>query len=318
MANENGVFVFPDVARQAASSIDPNLLLAMQNNGGFGGNNWIWILFLWLIWGNNGNGFGNGNGTGYLANQMSNDAGRDLLLQAINGRADAASQLAQVTNASINSVQTALTTLQSSIQSVGQQVGMSGLQVQNAIESGNASISQQICQCCCENRLAIANQTNALQSQMASNHASTQLQSAQNQAASQLGICQQTNQLITQGTTNTQRIADAIANQSVMITREFANLKDRELQNKIDSLTADNALLRSNINNAAQTQQFAAMLAPIQAQLTSIHASQPQTITLPFNQYAVVPNWAAAVGSDLLGNYVTARVAGASATKASV
>lgn len=90
MASENGVFVFPEAMKQAASNIDPNLLLAMQNNGGFGGNNWIWILFLWLIWGGNwgNNGFGGNNGTGYLANQMSNDAGRDLLLQAINGRAD--------------------------------------------------------------------------------------------------------------------------------------------------------------------------------------------------------------------------------------
>ena len=35
---ENGVFVFPDAATgHAASSIDPNLLLALQNNGGFGG-----------------------------------------------------------------------------------------------------------------------------------------------------------------------------------------------------------------------------------------------------------------------------------------
>lgn len=33
---ENGVFVFPDAAKGAASSIDPNLLLALQNNGGFG------------------------------------------------------------------------------------------------------------------------------------------------------------------------------------------------------------------------------------------------------------------------------------------
>ena len=32
---ENGVFVFPDAATgHAASSIDPNLLLALQNNGG--------------------------------------------------------------------------------------------------------------------------------------------------------------------------------------------------------------------------------------------------------------------------------------------
>lgn len=37
---ENGVLVFPDAATgRAASSIDPNLLLALQNNGGFGGNN---------------------------------------------------------------------------------------------------------------------------------------------------------------------------------------------------------------------------------------------------------------------------------------
>ena len=44
----------------------------------------------WLIWGNNGwggNGFGgNKQATGYLANQISNSEGRDLLLQAINGR----------------------------------------------------------------------------------------------------------------------------------------------------------------------------------------------------------------------------------------
>ena len=37
---ENGVLVFPDAAAgRAASSIDPNLLLALQNNGGFGGGN---------------------------------------------------------------------------------------------------------------------------------------------------------------------------------------------------------------------------------------------------------------------------------------
>lgn len=307
MANENGVFVFPEVAKQAATNgLDPNLLLALQNNGGFGGNgNWIWILFLWLIWGGNwgnNNGLG-GNGTGFLANQMSNDAGRDLLLQAINGRADAASQLAQITNASVSAVQAALTTIQSSIQNVGQQVGMSGLQVQNAIQSGNASISQQLCQCCCENRLAIANQTNAIQANLASNQAALQLQTSQQAAANQLAVAQQTNTLASQNTANTQKIVDGIAQQNVLITKEFCDLKDRELQHKIDTLTADNALLRSNLSNNLQTQQFAAMLSPIQAQLSAIQSKQPQVITLPFNQYAVVPNWAAAVGADFLGSY---------------
>lgn len=312
-SGENGVFVFPD-AMKSASNIDPNLLLAMQNNGGFGGNNWIWILFLWLIWGGNwnGNGFGNNNGTGYLANQMSNDAGRDLLLQAINGRADAASQLAQMTHSSVQAVQTAINTLQSSIQSVGNQVGMSGLQVQNAVQAGNAAIAQQICQACSTNQLAIANQTNTLQSQIAAN-----------QSANQLGICQQTNTLTAQSTANTQRLADAIANQNTMITKQFCDLKERDMQDKIDSLTANNALLRSNLDNAQQTQNFANMLAPLQAQLNAISAKQPQTITLPFNQFTAVPNWAATIGADFWGSYIANRFAAnnsgtADATKASV
>ena len=315
MSSDNGVFVFPDVAKAATNGIDPNLLLAMQNNGGFGNNGyWIWILFMWLLWGNNGygNGFGGGNnGTGYLANQMNNNAGRDLLLQAINGRADAAAQLAQITNSSVNAVQSAINT------------------IQNAIQSGNASLSQQICQCCCENRLAIANQTNDIQNSLAANHAAATLQAAQNQAAlqlqnaqseaaDQLSVCQQTNQLTTQGTANTQRIVDALANQSTMITKEFCDLKDRELQNKIDALTADNALLRSNINNSNQTAQFASMLAPLQAQINNIAAKQPATITLPQNQYAVVPAWYAQAGTDFIASYWANRTAQATSGSGAV
>jgi hypothetical protein len=65
--------------------------------------------------------------------------------------------------------------LQNAISQVGTQVGMSGLQVQNAIQSGNASLSHQLCECCCENRLAIANQTNALQTSIAAHDASVRL-----------------------------------------------------------------------------------------------------------------------------------------------
>lgn len=100
------IFMFPENG-YGRNGIDPTLLALMNNNGGFGGNNWIWILFLWMIWGGfGGNGFGNGfnNGTGFLSNQLSNDAGRDLLLQAINGRADGLTQLAQITGADINSI----------------------------------------------------------------------------------------------------------------------------------------------------------------------------------------------------------------------
>lgn len=175
------IMMFPEMGTN--NSIDPNLLLALNNNGGFGGNNWIWILFLWLIWGANGwggNGFGNNNGgAGFLSNQISNDTGRELLMNAIQGNRDSINSLANLLNTEVNTVQNGIFTLNNAITSVGTQVGMSGLQIQNAIQSGNASIASQICQCCCENRLAIANQTNALQSQIAAN-----------QAADQLAVCQ--------------------------------------------------------------------------------------------------------------------------------
>lgn len=118
--------MFPEMG----NGIDPNLLLAMNNNGGFGGNNWIWILFLWLIyggaWGNNG--FGNNNGgAGFLSNQISNDAGRELLMNAIQGNGNAISQLASLLNTEVNTVQNGIFTLNNAITSVGTQVGMSGL-----------------------------------------------------------------------------------------------------------------------------------------------------------------------------------------------
>jgi hypothetical protein len=90
--SETKVFNVPD----GNNSIDPALMMALSQNGGFGNGNWMWMMFMWILfpwifggnnWGNGG--FGGNNGTGFLANQLNNDAGRDLLLQAINGRADA-------------------------------------------------------------------------------------------------------------------------------------------------------------------------------------------------------------------------------------
>lgn len=269
--------MFPEYGN---NGIDPNLLLAMNNNGGFGGNNWIWILFLWLIWGGawGNNGFGNNNGgAGFLSNQISNDAGRELLMNAIQGNGQSIQSLANLLNTEVQTVQNGIFTLNNAITSVGTQVGMSGLQIQNAIQSGNASIASQICQCCCENRLAIANQTNALQSQIAAN-----------QAADQLAVCQQTNTLSTQAERNTRSITDAIAAQSVMINDKFCDLEKRELQNKIDSLTADNALLRSNINNDRQTAILNEKFNDVQNQLTAIKSSQPNTVPVQWPQLTAV------------------------------
>ena len=300
---ENGVFVFPDAAtRGAASSIDPNLLLALQNGGGFGGNgNWLWIIFLWFLYGGNGWGNGLGGNNGMLSNQLFNTEGRDMLLQAINGRADAASQLAQITNTSVETVKNGLFALQNNINQVGNQVGLSGAQTINAIQAGNANLAQQLCQCCCENRLAIANQTNAIQSQMAANHAASTLQASQIEAADQLAVCQQTNTITRQNDNNTSSILNAIAAQSTLMTKEFCDLKERELQNKINTQGDIITQLRGQISNDKQTEAFNAAFHALDDKIDAIAARQPNTIPVQYPN-VVAANVTPQVGQPFYGN----------------
>ena len=303
--SDSKVYMVPDGNN---NSLDPNLMLAMTQSGGFGnGMNWMWPMFLffmfpWLFNGGFGNGFGNGfGGTGFLANQLNNDAGRDLLLQAINGRADALSQLANILNTSVGNVQNGVNAIQTSIQSVGAQVGLSGQQVINSIQSGNAALSQQLCQCCCDNRLAIANQTNDLQSQMAANHsaatllasqnhAADQLQNAQIEAADQLAVCQQTNTLTTQADKNTNSILNAIAGQNTLITKEFCDLKERELQNKINTQGDIITQLRNQISNDNQTLAFNRAMSALDDKIDAIAAKQPNTVPITWPNLTAVNN----------------------------
>ena len=289
--SESKIYTIPD----GNNSLDPNLMLALSQNGGFGNGNWMWMMFMWILfpWIFNGNGFGGGfggnNGTGFLANQLNNDAGRDLLLQAINGRADSLGQLANILNTNVSDVQNGVNAIQNAIQTVGAQVGMSGQQVINSVQAGNASLSQQLCQCCCDNRLAIANQTNAIQAQSAANHSAATLQAAQNQAATQLqmaqiesadqlSVCQQTNQLGSQADRNTNSILNAIAGQNTLITKEFCDLKERELQNKIDTQGDIITQLRNQISNDKQTLQFNSALNALDNKIDAMAAKQPNTI----------------------------------------
>ena len=289
--SESKIYTIPD----GNNSLDPNLMLALSQNGGFGNGNWMWMMFMWILfpWIFNGNGFGGGfggnNGTGFLANQLNNDAGRDLLLQAINGRADSLGQLANILNTNVSDVQNGVNAIQNAVQTVGAQVGMSGQQVINSIQAGNASLSQQLCQCCCENRLAIANQTNAIQAQSAANHSAATLQAAQNQAATQLqmaqiesadqlSVCQQTNQLGSQADRNTNSILNAIAGQNTLITKEFCDLKERELQNKIDMQGDIITQLRGQISNDKQTEAFNSAFNSLNDKINAMAAKQPNTI----------------------------------------
>lgn len=311
MANNEGVYVFPD-AMTKASGIDPGLLVLLNQNGGFGGNgaSWIWILFLWLIWGNNGwgnNGFG-GNGSGFLANQIANGDRADLVLQAINGRADALGQLAGITNTGVETVKNGIFALQNGINQVGANVGLTAAQTQNAIAMGDASISRQLCECCCNMRYELAQQTNALQAQAANNFAASQLQAANNQAATQLqmaqiesadqlAVCRQTNELSTQASNNTNVILGAIKDQNAMIVDQFCALKERELQNKIDTQGDVITQLRGQISNDKQTEAFTAAFNQLNDKINTIANRQPNTIPVQW------PNVQAVNTTPWMGNY---------------
>lgn len=170
--------------QNANKGMDPAALMAMMNNGGFGGNGgwwWIWIILIFFCWGGfGGNGFG-GRNAGALASELNSDANTNLLMQAINGNKDAINSLATTLNCDINSVQTALNTINSGVSQISCDTKLSSCEVINAITSGNASLASQLASCCCnvresisgvnnnitkmgyENQLSVCNQTNTLQ-----------------------------------------------------------------------------------------------------------------------------------------------------------
>ena len=297
---ENGVFVFPDAAKGAASSIDPNLLLALQNGGGFGGGNgWYWILFLWMMWNQNGH---NGNFNDYVA-QMNNQ-GQQYLAEIMAGRFDNLGQLAQIVNTGVETVKNGIFALQNNISQVGASVGLTAAQTQNAIAMGNAGLAKQLCECCCNMRYDLAQQTNTLQAQAAGNFAASQLQAAQNQAATQLqmaqiesadqlAVCRQTNELSTQAANNTRTITDAITQQSIMINDKFCDLEKRELQNKINLQGDVITQLRGEISNTKQTEALNQQFNALNAKFAALEARQPNTVPVVWpnlQAYNATPN----------------------------
>ena len=290
---EDGVFIYPNVGSGNASSIDPNLLLAMNSNGGFGGNgNWMWLIFLWMMWQRNGV---NGNFADYAA-QFGNE-GRQYLAEIMNGRFDNLGNLANILNTSVESIKNGIFALQNNISQVGANVGLTAAQTQNAIALGDAALSRQLCECCCNMRYDMAQQTNTMQAQLANHDASVRLQLAQNEAADQLAVCQQTNTLSSQNERNTNSILDAIANQNTMITKEFCDLKERELQNRINAQGDLITQLRGQISNDKQTEAFNAAMRALDDKIDAIAAKQPNTVPVTW------PNLVAANATPYVGGY---------------
>lgn len=251
--------------------------LAMNNGNGLLGNNGlgggIVGFILGLLFGNWGGfgGFGggsNGAAAAALGAQATANNNTDLILSAINGTDADVRLLATTLNTDVESVRAALATISTGLATVGSQVGMSSLQIVNAIQAGDAALASQLSQCCCENRLLTTQQG----------------------YEARIQTIEQTNLLGSQADRNAKSITDAIAAQTVAMNDGFCAIKERELQNKIDSLLAQNSTLKSQIDNAAQTAQIAAMLVPIQSEVSAIKASQPNTVPVQWPNLTAVNN----------------------------
>lgn len=323
MAQNDGVYVF-DSGSQSRGLSDVATLAALNGNGGFGGmNNPLWMMFMYpfilpflSMYGNGFGGFGGfgggaGNvlGTGFLSNQLNNNNDKETILNALQYNREAISQLANQFGTSISDVQNNIAIANSKLADLGAQFGMTGMQVINAIQNGDAALGKQLCECCCNMRYDLAQQTNALQAQAATNASAAQLQLAnhdsnvrlqlaQNEAADQLSVCQQTNQLGSQADRNTTNILNAIQNQNTLITKEFCDLKERELQNKIDTQGDIITQLRGQISNDKQTEQFDKRFNALENAFSTLVAKTPNTVPVQW------PNLVAANATPYVGqNY---------------
>lgn len=256
------------------------LMGAGFGNGGFGGfgTNSIGDLIALAIvasifgWGGNGwGGFGNNGGNaGFLSNQISDASTRDLILQAINGTDSDVRQLATTLNVDVESVKTGINTVNSAIASLAAQQGVSAMQIVNSIQSGNASLAAQLANCCCENRLLTTQQG----------------------YEAQIRTLEQTNQLGAQADRNFNNVLSAINAQTVAMNDGFCAIKERELQDKIDSLAAQNTVLRGQIDNANQTAAITgyvnSLIAPLQSKVDTIASKQLPTVPVVYPNITAV------------------------------
>ena len=260
-------------------SIPFSIPIGMGNGfgGGFGSFNSIADLFGLAIiasmfgWGNGGwgGGFGgwggNAGGAGFLSNQLNNDSGRELLMNAITSQGEASrsaiQNLATMLGQDFNLVNGAVQNVQNALATLAAQQGMSTLQVVNAIQSGDAALASQFQKCCCDNQLAICQQTNALQSQ---------------------------------ADRNANSILNAINAQTVAMDNQFCALKERELQSKIDTQADIITQLRGQIDNANQTNQIIGyvntVISPLQTKLTEIENKMPNTVPVQYPNLVAVNN----------------------------
>ena len=252
-------------------------------NGGYGMNGIADLFGLAIIasmFGWNGNvgfgGFGNNNAAaGYLANQLNNDSGRELIMNAITNQGEASRTAIQTLSTMLgqdfNLVNSAVSNVQNALQTLALQQAVSVPQIINSIQSGDAAMTSAFQKCCCDNQLAMCQQTNTLQNSI--NDVNQNISATR--AAQQLADCQQTYAL----TDTMNRNFLALDNK---IDALESNRKDRE----ITALTAKVATLESqNFTTGVLSQAVApinAQLAGLAKEVDDIKCKQPSTVSVQY------------------------------------
>jgi len=230
------------------------------NNGGFG----------------NG-GFGGGNsGAAFLANQLSNDSGRELIMNAITNQGEASRTAIQTLSTMLgqdfNLVNGAVSNVQNALQTLALQQAVSVPQIINSIQSGDASIISAFEKCCCENKLLVTQQG----------------------YESQIATLNQTNQLGSQADRNTNSLLNAINAQTVAMNDQFCAARERDMQAKIDTQADIITQLRGQIDNQAQTNQIIgyvnSVIAPLQKTVTEIADKQLPTVPVVYPNIQAINN----------------------------
>ena len=226
--------------------IDPNMLLAMKNNSGFGGEGgwFMWVIFLLIFTGWGGNGFGWGNQNGNLPNMINNDAGRELLMSAIQGNGNAIGQLATTLNCDIKQINSTLQAM--------------ATQLQNS----NSQLASQLAQCCCDNKMAICQQTNTLQSTINGVGNAMERGFSDNAFRMQTLACD----LKTSANDNTRAILG-----------KLDQIEDSRKDREIASLTAQLTASQSRAERQSELQ-------PIYKALADIQGKQPNTVPVQWPQ----------------------------------
>lgn len=288
--------VVPDNGNNNNGWNSPLGLLALGNGGyGYGNGGFLGggfgagilggvlggIFTNWL--GGNGWNFGggmNGNGAAAaLGAQATANNNTDLLMNAITNTGErqheAVQTLSTMLGQDFNLVNQGVQTMQTALSQIAANQGLNAMQIVNAIQSGNAALSAQFCQCCCETQKSIMQQG----------------------YENQIATLNQTNSLNTTINANGQRNVDAIADLKSSMISEFCAARERDMQAKIDTQADIITQLRNAADNANQTNQIAAMLAPIQARLVEIEAKQPATTPV------IYPNITAVNSTPYMGGF---------------